>query len=99
MIKPLRDFVLVELAPEEKVTNQGVIIAPNSEIGQAPIMLGTVVAVGPGVYSNGIFIDTKVKTGQKVYVQKQRFPKHPGAPEGKEYCIGLEENIWSIVED
>lgn len=66
-IKMLGDRVLIRTESPESISKAGVILVPKD----APPSRGTVVAVGPGVYSpKGEFIPTTVKVGDVVLFSK-----------------------------
>ena len=67
MIKPLRDYVVLEKVPEEKKVGS-IIIATAKDNESA---LATVVAVGPGYTDkDGKEIKVEVKVGDKVIYKK-----------------------------
>lgn len=66
-IRPLHDRVLVKLdrvRPEK--TPGGLLFLPESVKNQSPVEIADVVAVGEGVYKDGIFIVPKCSVGDKV---------------------------------
>lgn len=66
MIKPLRDYVVLETEPEEKQVGGLIIKSKENDNGTA-----TVVAVGPGAKDeNGNLIPMDVKVGDKVLFKK-----------------------------
>lgn len=93
MLKPLRDYVVLEKAKEEEKTKSGIILTeqPKEEPGK-----GIVVAVGPGKTENGAVIPVELKVGQKVI-----YKKYSGTEikeNQKEYLLIEAENILAIVE-
>lgn len=67
MIKPLRDYVVLEKVPEEKKVGS-IIIASSHENESA---LANVIAVGPGYTDpDGHKISVEVKVGDKVIYKK-----------------------------
>ena len=92
MLKPLRDYVVLEKAKEEK-TKSGIILTeqPKEEPGK-----GIVVAVGPGKMENGTLVPLELQVGQKVV-----YKKYSGTEikeNQKEYLLIEAENILAIVE-
>ena len=93
MLKPLRDYVVLEKAKEEEKTKSGIILTeqPKEEPGK-----GIVVAVGPGKMENGRLIPLELQVGQKVV-----YKKYSGTEikeNQKEYLLIEAENILAIVE-
>ncbi|MCI5723588.1 MAG: co-chaperone GroES [Erysipelotrichaceae bacterium] len=93
MLKPLRDYVVLEKAKEEEKTKSGIILTeqPKEEPGK-----GIVVAVGPGKTESGTLVPVELKVGQKVV-----YKKYSGTEikEGnKEYLLIEAENILAIDE-
>jgi len=92
--KPIGDRILVEPAPAETKTASGIYIP---ETAQEKPQYGTVIAVGPGRYSDqsGALIPMSVKVGDKVLYGKfagQEFPF-----EGKDYLIMRESDIYVVL--
>ena len=88
MLKPLRDYVVLEKAKEEEKTKSGIIL---TEPGK-----GIVVAVGPGKIENGTVVPLELQIGQKVV-----YKKYSGTEikeNQKEYLLIEAENILAIVE-
>ena len=58
MLKPLRDYVVLEKAKEEEKTKSGIILTeqPKEEPGK-----GIVIAVGPGKMENGTLVPLELK--------------------------------------
>lgn len=95
MIKPLQNYVILDLI-EENSTKNGIIIPDNSK--QKPTK-GIVVAVGEGAYLNGTYVATSLQIGQKVL-----YPKWAGSfseieIDDKKYGILRETDIMAIIED
>jgi chaperonin GroES len=67
-LKPLHDRVVVRLIEAENVTEAGIIIPDAST--EKPTQ-GEVIAVGPGKYTNGKFVPTTVKPGDRVLFGKE----------------------------
>jgi len=92
MIKPLEDRVVVELDPIEEKTTSGIILVDSAkELPQE----GTVVAVGPGRYENGVRIALDIAVGDRV-----TFHQHSGVPikvDGQDYKIFGSREIYGII--
>jgi len=92
MIRPLEDRVVVQLdAIEEKTTSGLILVDSAKELPQE----GTVVAVGPGRYENGIRIAQDLQVGDRV-----TFHQHSGVPikvEGADYKIFFAREIYGVI--
>ena len=90
MLKPLRDYVVLEKAKEEEKTKSGIILTeqPKEEPGK-----GIVVAVGPGKTENGAVIPVELKVGQKVV-----YKKYSGTEIKEKMCIRDSMADSQIVE-
>jgi chaperonin GroES len=68
MLEPIRDYVLVELEPEERQTAAGVLLPETLEERKKPrAQWGRVVAAGPGRISRkGVRLPTEVEPGDRV---------------------------------
>ncbi|MFQ6675806.1 MAG: co-chaperone GroES [Fidelibacterota bacterium] len=92
-IQPLADRVVVQPAEAEEVSKGGIILPDTAK--EKP-QQGTVVAVGPGKYSDsGTKIEMSVKKGQKVL-----YGKYSGTEvtiDGVEYIIMREGDILAIL--
>ncbi len=93
MIKPLRDYVVLEKVPEEKKVG-GIIIATSHDNESA---LAKVIAVGPG-YTNEDGKDIKVQAeiGQKVIYKKYSTTDYEEA--GKKYMLIQDKDILAVVD-
>lgn len=94
-IQPLADRVIVKPGKPEEKTKGGIILPDTAK--EKPIE-GTVVAVGPGKYSesDGKIIPMTVKVGDKVL-----YGKYSGTEvtvDGEEYLIMRENDIFGIVK-
>lgn len=89
-MRPLHDWVLIELEPEKKVTSGGIILT-----GPAPVRIARAVAVGPGrMTKKGKLIPSQVKVGD-------RFPFFKAATEtqqGRKIAERLPEGQEAIRE-
>lgn len=61
MLRPLNDWLLVELEPEDKVLSSGII-----KVAADPIRMGKVLAVGPGKNYPDRTVPMEVKAKQRV---------------------------------
>lgn len=95
-IQPLHDRVVVKpSAKEENVSASGIIIPVTS--GKEKPEKGTVVAVGPGAYTNeGKRLPMDVKVGDKVYFKKPW--DEPVKIEGQEYYVLSVSDITFITK-
>lgn len=93
MIKPLRDYVVLEKVPEEKKVG-GIYIATSTDHDSA---LANVVAVGPG-YTNedGKKVEVIAKVGQKVLYKKYSTTDYEEG--GKKLILIKDSDIIAIVD-
>ena len=93
MIKPLRDYVVLEKVPEEKKIG-GIIIATSHENESA---VANVIAVGPG-YTNeeGNKIEVQAKVGDRVIYKKYSTTDYE--ENGKKLMLIQDKDILAIVE-
>ena len=92
---PLHSNVLIK-QQDETETMYGNIIVPDA--GKEKVMVGEIIAVGPGIYSvtGEIFLETKLKVGQTV-----TFPAFGGqriTVKGEDYLIYKESDIYAVLE-
>lgn len=94
-IKPLHNHVVIK-QQDETETMYGNIVVP--DMGKEKVMLGEIIAVGPGMVSlNGTLIPNTLKVGQVV-----TFPAFGGQRitiKGEEYLIYKEQDIFAVIED
>ncbi len=93
MLKPLKDYVVIEKVKAEATTSSGILLPQTSKEEKN---IGNIVAVGTGkVLSNGERITLEVKVGDKVLYSKY------GATEieldSKQYIVIREEDILGII--
>ena len=92
-IKPLGEWVLVELVQEDEVSKGGIIIPDSAK--EKP-QEGKVIAVGTGkLDDSGKVIPFNVKKGDTVLM-----PKYGGTEvklDGKEYQIVREDDILAVI--
>ena len=93
MIKPLRDYVVLEKIPEEKKVG-GIIIATSHENESA---VALVVAVGPGYTDkDGNEIKVEAKVGDRVIYKKYATTDYEEG--GKKWMLIKDSDILAIVE-
>lgn len=92
-ISPLGDRVVVEPASREEVSASGIII-PDTARQEKPER-GTVVAVGPGKFDDGVLTPMTVKVGDKVLFSKYGFDEVK--VDGVEYYILSESSVLAVI--
>lgn len=94
MIRPRNGIILVRPEKKEKVLESGLVL-PDTAADNAPVR-GEVVAVGPGVFVNGVRVPLKVSPGAKILYHKQAGSFLPG----DEVLLFLEESdILAIIQE
>ncbi|MEE9165914.1 MAG: co-chaperone GroES [Candidatus Neomarinimicrobiota bacterium] len=92
-IKPLSDRVVVQPAEPEEISAGGIILP---DTAQEKPQQGTVVAVGPGKYSDaGTLIEMTLKKGAKIL-----YGKYSGTEvtiDNTEYSIMRESDVLAIL--
>jgi chaperonin GroES len=95
LAKPLGDRVLIELKAEEK-TASGIILTESAQSLDGKI--GTVVAVGNGVYTNnGAKIPMEIKVGDKVMMPQGGMSAQKVKLEDKDYYLCREMDIPMVI--
>ena len=93
MIKPLRDYVVLEKLPDEKKIG-GIIIATTKDNESA---VAKVVAVGPGYTDEeGHKITVESKVGQKVIYKKYSTTDYEDA--GRKLMLIQDKDILAVVD-
>ncbi len=94
-LQPLGDRVVVSPADtnEEKVLPSGIILASTGD-KERPAQ-GTVVAVGPGKYDDGVLVPMTVKVGDTVLFAKYGYDEVK--VDGEEYLILSESSVLAII--
>ncbi len=93
MIKPLRDYVVLEKLPEEKKV--GSIIIPNAKDNESAV--ANVIAVGPGYTDkDGNKVTVEVKVGDKVIYKKYSTTDYE--EHGKKLMLIKDQDIIAIVD-
>lgn len=95
-VRPLHDYILVELEPEKRVTKSGLIIPQTSK---NPVSVGKVIRTGPGRLwktksGRHIFWEVRVKAGDRVIF----FTANLETGQGKRISYILPENQELIPE-
>jgi chaperonin GroES len=94
-IIPLEDRVIIKPAEEEEVTSSGIIIPESTTEGA---VRGTVMAVGPGKYSeNGTVIPITVKVGDEVLYGTKYFGTEC-IFDGEKVLVIPHTNIFAILK-
>ncbi len=91
MIRPLKDYVLLEVKPVEK--NVGGFIIPESSDKPSD---GVVVAVGPGKMVDGKLVEPSVKVGDRVIYKEYSTVEYK--ENDKKFYLIKEEDILAIIE-
>ena len=93
MLRPLRDYVVLEKIPEEKKVG-GIIIATSHDNESA---VAKVVAVGPGYVDNeGHKIIVEAKVGERVIYKKYSTTDYEEA--GRKLMLIQDKDILAVVE-
>lgn len=96
LAKPLLDRVLIEKEEVQTKTAGGIIIPDSAKAEDTKI--GTVVSVGPGVYTNdGVLIPMTVKVGDRV-MMPQIGTAQTVKLENKEYYLFREQELLMIIK-
>ncbi len=94
-VTPLADRVVVRPVAEEASLRPSGIYIPETADKERP-QEGTVVAVGPGAYDDGILVPMSVKIGDKVMFSKYGYDEMK--VDGVEYFVVKEENILAVIK-
>jgi len=91
-LKPLEDRIVVKPSEEEQTTSSGIVIPDTAK--EKP-QEGTVVAVGPGRFEDGVRVPLDVSVGDKVIYSKY------GGTEvkvgGDEYLVLSARDVLAVV--
>ncbi len=93
MIKPLNDYVLLEIEPSEKKVGSIILTATND---QKKTNVAKVVAVGEGKLVNGTLVPISVKVGEKVIYRGYSTVEYE--ENEKKYLLVQAEDILAVVE-
>ena len=94
-VTPLADRVVVRPVAEEASLRPSGIYIPETTDKERP-QEGTVVAVGPGGYDDGVLVPMSGKVGDKVMFSKYGYDEMK--IDGVEYFVVKEENILAIIK-
>ena len=93
-LKPLSNHLFIEALSEEKTTKSGIVLPETAE-KEKPV-IGTVVAVGPGKFTEkGERIPMSVKAGDKILFKK--YGPDEVEVEGKKYLVGDEDDVLAVL--
>lgn len=86
-LRPLLDFMLLEMEKRETA-----LVMLDNKPDNADVF--TVVAIGPGYFQDGTFIDPQVKQGDKVFIVGNLFElKHKGV----QYKLARSREVIAVV--
>ena len=92
-IKPLDDRIVVQASEAETTTASGLVIPDTAK--EKP-QEGTVVAVGPGKFEDGVRVPMDISVGDKVL-----YSKYGGTEvkySGEEYLVLSSRDVLAIIE-
>ena len=92
-IKPLEDRVVVKTNEAEQKTASGLVIP---DTAQEKPQEGTVVAVGPGRFDDGVRVPMDIKVGDDVLYSKYGGTEVKAS--GEEYLVLSARDILAIIE-
>ena len=95
-LEPLQDYVLVECDPEKEKSAGGIVIPVNVK---PPLITGRVIAAGPGMYQDGVFVNVKVSAGQKILFEQTAGLKVPSSQGMNEWRILKEIHLLCVIKD
>ncbi len=93
MIRPLHDFVVLELEKAEEQTASGIILTDSNK--EKPT-IGKVLAVGPGKVTEKGVVALSVKVGERVVFEK--YGNTELKIDGNEYLVVAESKILGILD-
>lgn len=97
-LKPLSNYVLVELMENDQKTTKSGIVLPDS-VEKKEQTKGTVVEIGPGKFSEkGDRVPMSVKVGEKVLFNKPWSDDKKIEEGNKKFFLVEESEILAIVE-
>ena len=91
--KPIGNRVVIKPVAVEEVTKSGIVLPG---MAQEKPQQGEVVAVGDGVYQNGVKIPMEIQVGDKVLYGK--FGGTDVKLNGEEYIIMAEQDVLLILQ-
>lgn len=92
MLKPLKDYVLVDVIEEDTGVVKSGDIRDSVFMGRK----GKVLAVGPGIHESGVFIKTTVKPGQIVYWEEAAEANTPEELRKKDQALVKEARLIAV---
>ena len=92
-IKPLEDRIVVQANEAETTTASGIVIPDTAK--EKP-QEGTVLAVGPGRFEDGVRVPLDVKIGDKVLYSKYGGTEVKYA--GEEYLVLSARDVLAVIE-
>lgn len=95
MLKPLHNYVLLERLEEQNRTVGGIIIPDTAK--EKPSR-GKVIAVGEGMFENGVKIPMTVKAGDIVLFAKWASSANEVKLDGTDYVLIKESDILGILQ-
>jgi len=95
MLKPLNNYVLLQRIDEETKTAGGIIIPDTAR--EKPSR-GTVIAVGDGIFENGVRVPMNVKAGDTVLFAKWASSANEVKIDGADYVLIRESDILGILK-
>lgn len=96
MIQALMDQVVIEPIVETK--SKGGILLPGNKDGRQDSSEGTVVAVGPGKWENGIFVKTLVQKGERVLYHNYPTGVRYQTEDRRDLTIIQERQVVAVVK-
>lgn len=96
-LRPIQNFVLIEVDLADAKTAGGIIIPDNA---RQPLTRGLVIAAGPGKWDEHAhrFIETTVKAGDRVLYGKYSGNEFQG-PDRKDYRLMREDDVYGVIEE
>jgi len=91
--KPIGNRVVIKPVAVEEVTKGGIVLPG---MAQEKPQQGEIVAVGDGIYQNGVKIPMEIKVGDKVLYGK--FGGTDVKLNGEEYIIMAEQDVLLILQ-
>lgn len=96
-VRPIRDFILLQPAPQADKTPSGLLHVPKT--AKDKTLQGTVLAVGPGrVTERGVRVEPEVRVGDRVVYLEYNLATKVGRLEGENAPVLLpEHDIVAVV--
>jgi co-chaperonin GroES (HSP10) len=93
-LKPLKDYVLVDVIQEDTGVVKSNDIRDSLFLGRK----GKVLAVGPGIYENGVFVRTTARVGQIVYWEEAAEANTPEELRKLDQALVKEARLIAVEE-